>query len=273
MFDSHIHSNNSVDGKQTLDQICETAISLGLCGVAITDHANTHTYISSGIYPRIVSLISDVAAAREKYGDKLNILLGIELGEYLFCPEYADTLLALAEFDFILGAIHHVDYPDGTTRAYAHMEFDKMTDGEIEEYLGLYFDQAYKNIDRSDMDSFAHLTCPLRYVNGKYRMGFDISRLENKIEKILRRLIERGISLEVNTHGLIAEDGEMHTIPDYDILARYKALGGEKITLGSDSHVSKTIARNFSSAVEKLKELGFDGYYYYEKRKPHKIAF
>ncbi len=273
MFDSHIHSNNSVDGKQTVSEICETAIDLGLRGVAITDHANTHTYITSGIHPRIVSLISDVAAAREKYGDRIKILCGIELGEYLFRLDYAEILLSLTEFDFILGAIHHVDYRDGTTRAYAHMEFDKMTDGEIEEYLGLYFDQAYDNIDKSDMDSFAHLTCPLRYINGKYGMGFDVSRLDDKIEKILRRIIERGISLEVNTHGLVAEDGEMHAIPDYDILARYRALGGEKITVGSDAHSSKDIARNFKTASERLKELGFDGYYYYERRKPHKINF
>lgn len=273
MFDGHIHSNNSVDGKQTVFEICERAIALGLCGVAITDHANTHTYITSGIYPRIVSMISDVTAAREKYGDRIKILLGIELGEYLFCPEYADTLLSLTEFDFILGAIHHVDYPNGTTRAYAHMEFDKMTHNEIEEYLGLYFDQAYSNIDKSDMDSFAHLTCPLRYINGKYGTGFDISRLDGKIERILRRIIERGISLEVNTYGLVADDGEMHTIPDYDILARYKALGGENITVGSDAHSSKCIARNFKIVTHRLKELGFDGYYYYEKRKPHKVTF
>ena len=54
-------------------------------------------------------------------------------------------------------------------------------------------------IEGCDFDILAHLTCPLRYINGKYAMDVDCKMYENKIKSILERIIERKIALEINS--------------------------------------------------------------------------
>ena len=50
-----------------------------------------------------------------------------------------------------------------------------------------------------DFDILAHLTCPLRYIKGKYGIEVDITVFEEKISEILTLIIKREIALEVNT--------------------------------------------------------------------------
>jgi histidinol-phosphatase (PHP family) len=55
------------------------------------------------------------------------------------------------------------------------------------------------------------------------------------------------------------------------ILSRYKCLGGNMVTLGSDAHNRNNVARNFTEAAVLLKTCGFDSVYYFEDRIPKKI--
>lgn len=56
-------------------------------------------------------------------------------------------------------------------------------------------------------------------------------------------------------------------------LKRYRELGGEVITIGSDSHNADNIAAHFQRAAHVLKECGFRYYCVFEKRSPefHKL--
>ena len=67
MFDSHIHSQNSLDSKQTVDEICQAAIEKGLTGITVTDHVDMWFYEREHTYQRILSSIAEVTAAKEKY--------------------------------------------------------------------------------------------------------------------------------------------------------------------------------------------------------------
>ena len=40
IYDSHIHSINSFDGKQSVEEICRTALEKKLSGVTVSDHAD-----------------------------------------------------------------------------------------------------------------------------------------------------------------------------------------------------------------------------------------
>ena len=46
--------------------------------------------------------------------------------------------------------------------------------------------------------------------------------------------------------------------PCKDIIKRYKELGGEIITVGSDAHIPNNLAAYFSQAEEVLKECGLN---------------
>ena len=78
--------------------------------------------------------------------------------------------------------------------------------------------------------------------------------------------LEKGKGIELNTGGIKKGMKEFH--PCTFILKRYRELGGEVITLGSDSHDTAHIAHAFEPAAELLKESGFDYYTVFEKRTP-----
>ena len=54
-------------------------------------------------------------------------------------------------------------------------------------------------------------------------------------EAILRQLAVKGLALEINTSGLRQKIGE--TLPGKKFLTRYRELGGELLTIGSDAHL------------------------------------
>lgn len=56
--------------------------------------------------------------------------------------------------------------------------------------------------------------------------------------------------------------------PCRGVLKRYRELGGEIITVGSDSHDTQHIGDSFDRAAEVLKECGFRYYTVFEKRVP-----
>ena len=74
------------------------------------------------------------------------------------------------------------------------------------------------------------------------------------LDAVLKTLIEKQIGLECNTAGF--KYGLGHPNPTEEILRRYRELGGELLTLGSDAHQPKHLAYDFARAGELLKTCG-----------------
>ena len=86
------------------------------------------------------------------------------------------------------------------------------------------------------------------------------------IEKILEAVIKNGKGIEVNTSGLRQKYGK--TFPDYDIIEKYRRLGGEIITVGSDAHCSDDLAKGTDKGIELVKKAGFKKVCCFIKHKP-----
>ncbi len=132
--------------------------------------------------------------------------------------------------------------------------------------LDKYFDDMISMIEACDFDILAHLTCPLRYINGKYHMNADCKKYKDKIERILRYIIDRKIALEINTSCVYDGSGYCELMPEEWIIQMYKDMGGYLITTGSDAHIAKNSANSFDMLYKKLKEMGFKNTYYYKNR-------
>ena len=65
----------------------------------------------------------------------------------------------------------------------------------------------------------------------------------DEIDDLFKLIIQSGHGIEINTS---VYDTLGFFLPDYDIVRRYKELGGEIITTGSDSHNAVRIAANLS---------------------------
>ncbi len=269
-YDFHMHSDNSLDGRQTVDDACRAAVEKGLTGIAITDHADICFFEKDDTINRFKKLISDINIAKDKYRGRLEIYTGIEMAEYLTNAKGAEDTLALTDYDVVLGSIHTVYFED-IDDSYSRIDFSAMPKEKITAFIDLYFDKILEMIYKTDFDILTHLTCPLRYINGKYSRGIDIWIYEDKIRKILKEVVERKISLEINTSGYATDDP--YFMPERDILTLYYEMGGRRISVGSDAHGSKNVAVGFEEAGKMLSEIGFDGYYVYKERKPIFIGF
>ncbi len=269
VYDMHCHSTNS-DGRQSVDEMCRTAIENGVTGFAVTDHADMNFYESRDTYNRICKSLADVAQARKTYGDRIKLLRGVELGEYLYAPENAQKILGLNDYDVILGSVHLV--PKARfDRPYNRIPFSEDgTDEEIREYLKLYFDLLSETVDAFDFDVLAHLTCPIRYITGIHQRSADAFGFEEKIHEILEKIIKRNIALEYNTGGLNAKCNFCN-VQNEELFTLYKSMGGKLVTIGSDAHVATAIGKTFETATAHLKTLGFDAVCYYENRTPQII--
>ena len=111
---------------------------------------------------------------------------------------------------------------------------------------------------------YGHLDYAVRYSPEKSYNPVDFREI---IDEILRKIVSLGKGIEINTAGL--RKGLSHANPHPFILKRYRELGGEIITVGSDAHNTADIAADFDLAESFLKDAGFEFYTVFRQRKPH----
>ncbi|PKM63010.1 MAG: hypothetical protein CVU97_02300 [Firmicutes bacterium HGW-Firmicutes-21] len=269
MFDYHIHTKYSGDipeGKgSTVDELCVAALSRGFTEIAITDHYDVDG-IYYGAFPNldIESVFREVMAAREKYADKLSVLFGLEIGQAIHMPLEAKRYIDRFPFDYILGSVHSIR---GIIDI-SFLDINNMKDEELLLLFKTYIAEMKELVEWGNFESLAHITYPYRYL--KLAGREHLLDLENKgreiFEPILKRIIQKGISLEVNTSGLWQGLGQ--TMPSDDLIRFYRQLGGEMITVGSDAHNERNLGMNIKETIDNLREIGFTNITRYKNRKP-----
>ena len=132
-----------------------------------------------------------------------------------------------------------------------------------------YFETIYKLCEWNKFDSLAHLTYPLRYITGKYKIDVDLSRFKEIIDEILALLIKNEKALEINTSGYFNELKDI--LPNAEIVKRYKELGGNYITIGSDSHFCDKIGMGIEQGMDAALKCGFTHITVYKNRQPQFI--
>ena len=267
MYDSHMHSIHSGDSKMPIDDMCALAIERGLSGITITDHVSIRRYKRGDDYTKhIRNSFADCKAASEKYKGKLEVRLGMELGEFTTDPEIAKDFLSLPEIDLVLGSLHAAEFMH-----YGNMPVWNMmkTEDFKAEYLESLFEEYYKQLlavaTVSDVDVLAHITYPLRYACRIFGVTTLSDNVHTLIFEVLKMAIKRDIGIEVNTRSIGKDQNEF--VPNERILAEYKRLGGKILTIGSDAHAPSELGHAVKDAKEMLRSLGFESYHYFDKRK------
>lgn len=259
--DFHMHTAFSGDSEAPVRDQIERAIALGMPEICITDH---HDYDSGFCdidftlnLPVYLQMLADI---REEYRDRIRVNIGVELGLQSHLKEYLDGLVARYgdSLDFIIGSSHFADRMDPYDRAF--------WDGRTEEAaFERFFQVSLKRARTLDcFDVFGHLDYVVRYAphrNAQYRY----EQFKDVIDDILRALIQRGKGLECNTGGF--KYGLGHPNPREEVLLRYRELGGEILTVGSDAHAPEHLGYDFERCRELLKACGFRYYTVFHGRR------
>ena len=85
-------------------------------------------------------------------------------------------------------------------------------------------------------------------------------------DEIFKYLIENGKGLEINTKTYKAYGLRTPQL-DRDLLIRYMELGGEIISLGSDSHAPEQVGHKFDYFAQYVKMFGFRRLAHFEGRR------
>lgn len=265
LYDCHTHTNHSHDSRCSLDDLCEAACAAGLAGISVTDHADIEYARTSDVRERVRASFLDADAHRTAYAGRLRVLRGVEIGEGLWDPESTAQILSDSPFDVVIGSVHAVRMA-GYERPYSCIDFGGMPRELIPVFLHTYFDDMLDMVQHTDMDILAHVTCPLRYIVGKYGIPVDMVPYGGQIDEILKAAAARGLALEVNTSCTGSAYDSL--LPYEEILRRFRRFGGTRFTVGSDCHTADRCGLSFPRAVTALRAVGVCEAVYFENRRP-----
>lgn len=262
--DYHVHSDFSSDSSTPAEQMILRALQLGFDRLCMTEHHDME-------FPRDVirrtnmdfqldldSYTDKMQQLAETYRPRIQLLTGVELGMKPHLSQKMEDYSKSYDFDFIIGSTHIVDDMDPY-----YPEYHEAYPGK--KGIERYFQVTAENIRAfTGFDSLGHLDYVVRYCPAS--VHYAPGDFLDYIDDILKRLIQQGKGLEVNTSPL--KKGFAYPNPHRDILLRYKELGGEIITIGSDAHTPEALGWGFENIRSLLSSLGFSYYTVYRKRQP-----
>lgn len=257
--DSHVHSDCSRDGNDPTMMMCESAARLGFYALTMTDHCECNVYTAEAYDRSIRQSYFEARKAAVVFRERLHIYAGIELGQPMQDLSAAEDALDACEFDFVLASVHNVK----NQKDFFDLDYTAVS---VSEVLGRYFDEMMEMISWGRFDALSHLTYPWRYIVGEHEIRIRDIDYQDRIDAVLRALIQKRKALEINTSGLRQKLGR--TMPDLPVLQRYRELGGRLVTLGSDAHRWADVGGGIESGLELLRQAKFTHFCIYSHHEP-----
>ena len=268
--DYHVHTEFSDDSRYPMEDVIRDAVKMGMDEICITDHVDYGVKVdwdcgqeiqyrkgdplANVDYPRYMEKIR---ALKEEYQGKITFRTGMEFGVQMHTSPEFEALFARYPFDFIILSIHQVEDKEFWTQDFQRGRTQK-------EYNERYYQEmldvvkAYKNYS-----VLGHLDLIKRYDEAGI---YPFENVKPMIEEILKIVIVDGKGIELNTS--FHRYGLSDSMPSREILKLYRELGGEIITIGSDSHKPEHLGAYIDEGHEILKSLGYKQFCTFENMKP-----
>ena len=254
--DIHTHSTFSADGRSPLPKMLARAAELGAAYYGVSEHFD-YDYEADGVLAegKQVPLIDAEAyfpaarALQREYAPRMRVLVGGEFG-YTPTQSAIDRYLTIIETfrpDFVVNSVHTVD---GFDPWYAEYFAGKTR----REAYARYLERVRASLDAPyPYDIVAHIGYVGRNAPYPAPTALRYEECPELLDDILRTIVKKGKILEVNSSARQAGD----FLPGTDILARYFALGGRKVSFASDAHGVEQICARRDIVCAALKAIGF----------------
>lgn len=259
--DFHMHCRFSTDSKADPAAMCEAAIARGLTEICFTDHQDLGFDDPSWFRFDPDAYFRELEAIQRAFAGRLQVHIGVEIGLIPDNPKLAREAEALARdypWAFIIGSTHLIqagsgaqrDYidpanPESAPRIWQHFR-------TVQELMSVYYETVLKNTEQFDFcNTVGHIDYISRYIPKiiqtapSAQLPYRFEDYELQIDRILKAAIQKGVAIEINTGGLYKGTGQ--TNPEDRIIQRYLALGGRKLSYGSDAHRPEQVGFGFET--------------------------
>ncbi len=282
--DWHTHNSLCKHAVGTIEDYIKKAIELNLNVIGVSDHF-PYEYLSSEIPSledipyegyamptnNLESYILQLDELKEKYMNQIHIRTAFEIDFFKHQDHILNKYLKgyLNKLDYILGSVH-VLFGKAGVFAFDDGRFlnkYKEYDGNDEIYMEYYDSlQVMINSPTFELDIVTHFDLPKKFD----KRIEDKDMIMGKVNETLELVKKHDLTIEINTSGLRKKVKEQY--PHIDIIKKIFELG-IPILLGSDAHKPEEVAYEFKNIAKMLKNIGFNQFAHFEKRKRSFVDF
>lgn len=251
------------DGKNNPQDYIEEAIDQNLIAYGYSSHAPV-PFDCDWTVPqiKISQYISDVLQIKNKYSDKIQVYLGLEV-DYIpniTGPQHEN--ISTLNLDYNIGSIHFVDsFKDGErwsidwTYDYFMKGLKEIFNNDAKKCVKRFYELTKMMLSESTPVMIGHFD-KIRMYN-KNNDLFDENKgwYINEIEDVLKLIKEKNVIIEINTRGHYKAGSEIYPHPS--ILKQIKKMS-IPISVNSDSHKPDEITKGYQYAFEALLNAGID---------------
>ena len=258
IVDLHNHTPLCNHAEGEINEYIEVAIKSGTKYFGFSDHA------AMDFDPKYRMAFSDmdcyekdVLEAKEKYKDKIEILLGYEV-DYL--KGHMDERVLNANVDYLIGSVHFIE-----GWGFDNPEFiGRYKEQDIDEIWQKYFDTIKDMAESKLFDIVGHLDLIKVF---KYMPNGDI----NQIAKAALEAIKKAdMVLELNVAGYRKPIGEAY--PSLSLLKQAYELG-IPITFASDAHKPEQVSMFNDEVVKMARDVGYTECAVFKNRVRESVKF
>ena len=237
--DFHTHTNYC-DGKNTPEEMILSAIEKGLTTYGFSEHGYTAFDLRYCLTLEKTELYkAEIRALKEKYKDKIEIRLGIELDAF----SDHDT----SDYDYVIGSCHYVE-KDGIYRAVDEKAAElesicrEWYGGDYYAFAEDYF-RGVASLAARKIDIVGHFDLITKFNEGGKLFDTNHPRYLAAAKSAIDALLPLGVPFEINT-GAISRGYRTEPYPAKNLIDYIKKKGGSLI-LDSDTHSRDNIAFQF----------------------------
>jgi histidinol-phosphatase (PHP family) len=231
------------------------AKELGLQEMGFSDHSPMPVlYDDWRMLMEEFPLYLEKVAHAQAHVPEVTIRLGLEVDWLDGGQDWVETLIGMADWDYLIGSVHYL----GDWAMDDPAEKHRFKSQPVEVIWDRYWEQFGKAARSGYFDIMGHPDLVKKF---GHRPPGDLLRY---YEPAIAAVVDAGVAIEINTAGLFKEVAEMYPAPSFLQLA---ARAGVPLVISSDAHAPQDVGRSFPTAVQAAREAGFTSLCRFEKRR------
>ena len=248
----HNHSNWS-DGVSTMEEMCRAAKKAGLKEFGLSDHFVIHPDPEEKFidWALPVEKLEDYIQALQKLKKELDdenftLRTGLEIDFFFENIDEVTAYLEKYPIDYLIGSVHYVGrFPVD----HSAPPWEKLSVPEREEICLEYWRKLQGAAACGKFLFLGHLD-----LIKKFALVPDMPRFLPLAEKVLDAASTTGTAIELNTSGWFKPCQEQYPSNAILLAAQQRRI---PVVINPDAHDSAHVSRNFQTAADLLKTLGF----------------